>query len=99
MFYLWPCLIEMTSPQEMSKTNNLKDMKSLMLPELPSKGRKKRSAKVGGEHQSHMLNVSGCDLQVLDPSFQETRVDTVPRKRWELFSLATSAPLYTLKRV
>ena len=22
MFYLWPCLIKMTSPQETSKTNN-----------------------------------------------------------------------------
>ena len=40
MFYLWPCQIKKTSPQETSKANNLKDMKNLVLPEPSSKGRK-----------------------------------------------------------
>lgn len=32
MFYLWPCLIKRTSPQETSKANNFKEMKNFVLP-------------------------------------------------------------------
>lgn len=49
MFYLWLCLIKMTSPQETSKANNLQGMKNLMLPEVSSLQRGRGGWEAWGE--------------------------------------------------
>lgn len=54
----------MTSSQEKSKANNLNDMRNLVLSKLPQ-GQRTSQGKQAGGHLGHVLNVSGCNPQVL----------------------------------
>lgn len=66
MFYLWLCLIKMTSPQETSKANNLQGMKNLMLPEVSSlqRGRGGREAWGGGGQRKQAEETSHVHFNV-----------------------------------
>lgn len=101
MFYLWPCLIKMTSLQETSKANNFKGMKNLILPEVSSRGRKKKKARESRQRtpKSRAQRLRMRPTSSGRTSFQETRMGTVPGRRWALFSLATSTHLDTLNQV